>query len=79
VRHHPKGGRPADPEFSGEIAASQCGLPITACAPPGAGNVNHFVVSPRMSDGSVTTSDTGRKRFYVVITGDSTDYVAPAA
>ena len=32
-----------------------------------------------MSDGSVTTSDTGRKRFYVIITGDSTDYVAPAA
>jgi hypothetical protein len=69
----------ANPEFSGEIAISQCGLPGTACAPPGTGNVNHLVVSPRMSDGTVTSTDTGRKRFYVIITGDSTDYVKPAA
>jgi hypothetical protein len=67
----------ANPEFSGEIAVSQCGLVGTACAPPGTGNVNHFVVSPRMSDGTVTSNDTGRKRFYVIITGDSTDYKAP--
>ncbi len=73
------GSADANPEFSGEISVSQCGLPITACAPPGAGNVNHLVVSPRMSDGTVTSEDTGRKRFYVIITGDSTDYVAPAA
>ncbi len=67
----------ANPEFAGEIAVSQCGLPGTACAPPGTGNVNHLVVSPRMSDGTVTSTDTGRKRFYVVVTGDSTDYKAP--
>ena len=67
----------ANPEFSGEIAVSQCGLPGTACAPPGTGNVNHLVVSPRMSDGSVTSTDTGRKRFYVIVTGDSTDFKAP--
>ena len=71
------GAPDANPEFSGEIAVSQCGLPGTACAPPGTGNVNHLVVSPRMSDGTVTSTDTGRKRFYVVVTGDSTDYKAP--
>src|SRR5688572_6664598 len=68
----------SNPEFSGEIAVSQCGLPGTACAPPGTGNVNHVVVSPRQSDGTVTSNATGRKRFYVIITGDSTDFVAPA-
>ncbi len=71
------GAPDANPEFAGEIAVSQCGLPGTACAPPGTGNVNHLVVSPRMSDGTVTSTDTGRKRFYVVVTGDSTDYKAP--
>jgi hypothetical protein len=71
------GAPDANPEFSGEIAVSQCGLPGTACAPPGTGNVNHLVVSPRMSDGTLTSTDTGRKRFYVVVTGDSTDYKAP--
>ena len=71
------GAPDANPEFAGEIAVSQCGLPGTACAPPGTGNVNHLVVSPRMSDGTVTSTDTGRKRFYVVVTGDSSDYKAP--
>ena len=71
------GAPDANPEFSGEIGVSQCGLPGTACAPPGTGNVNHLVVSPRMSDGTVTSTDTGRKRFYVIVTGDSTDYRAP--
>jgi len=61
-------GADTNPEFSGEIAVSQCGLPGTACAPPGTGNVNHFVVSPRLSDGSPTT-ETSRKRFYVIVTG----------
>jgi len=66
----------SNPEFSGEIAVSQCGLPGTACAPPGTGNVNHFVVSPRNSDGTRTDAS-NRKRFYVIITGDSKDFVAP--
>ncbi len=69
-------GADANPEFSGEIAASQCMPGLVNCAPPGAANPNTFVVSPRMSDGSFTT-DTNRKRFYVIITGDSTDFVAP--
>lgn len=71
-------GPDANPEFSGEIAASQCIPGLVNCAPPGAGNLMHFVVSPRLSDGSVTTDD-NRKRFYVIISGDSTDYVAPVA
>lgn len=74
-------GADANPEFAGEISASLCnftgatGIP-TNCAPADAQNSTSFVVSPRNSDGSVTTADT-RKRFYVVITGDSSDYVAP--
>ena len=59
-------------EFSGEISVSQCGLPGTTCAPPGTNFPEYVVVSPRNSDGSVTT-DGVRKRFYVVITGDSSD------
>lgn len=80
-------GADANPEFSGEIAVSRCsftgnaGVPIpTNCAPPAAQNESSFVVSPRLSDGGVTTGDaaTGnRKAFYVIITGDSSDYVAP--
>ena len=54
---------------------SQCGLAGTACAPPGTGNVNHVVVSPRNSDGSFTV-DGQRKRFYIVVTGDSSDRVS---
>lgn len=74
-------GANANPEFSGEITASLCsftgatGIP-TNCAPTAAQNNTSFVVSPRNSDGSVTTADT-RKRFYVLVTGDSSDYVAP--
>ncbi|CAN5600423.1 hypothetical protein BH10ACT10_BH10ACT10_04120 [soil metagenome] len=64
------------PSSPGEIAVSQCGLPGTACAPAGTGNVNHLVVSPRLSNGDVT-NDSNRKRFYVIVTGDSKDYVAP--
>jgi len=69
-------GSDANAEFSGEIVVSQCapiGTTVTNCAPTGTDNVNHFVVSPRLSDGSVTTDGVDRKRFYVVITGDSTD------
>lgn len=66
-------GADANPEFSGEVSATLCGVAgVVACAPTGTNNVNHFVVSPRNSDGTVTTDDT-RKRFYVIITGDSTD------
>lgn len=65
-------GDNTNPEFSGEIAVSQCGTPITGCAPPGTAVNNVFAVSPRLSNGGVTT-DTNRKRFYVVIVGDSSD------
>ena len=65
-------GDNANPEFSGEISVSQCGTPITACAPPGAAVNNVFVASPRLSNGAVTT-DNNRKRFFVVIVGDSSD------
>ena len=65
-------GDNANPEFSGEIAVSQCGTSITGCAPPGTGVNTVFVVSPRLSNGGVTT-EPNRKRFYVVIVGDSSD------
>lgn len=72
-------GEDNNPEFSGEITATRCAIPgVVACAPTGTNTAEHLVVSPRLSDGQVTTS-TNRKRFYVVISGDSTDYVAPAA
>lgn len=59
----------ANPEFSGEISASRCGIAmVVACAPAGTNDANHFVVSPRNSDGTVTAPD-ARKRFYVVISG----------
>jgi hypothetical protein len=66
----------ANPEFSGEITSTVCGiLNVVACAPAGTDNRNHFVVSPRLSDGQVTTATpvNNRKRFYVTISGDSTD------
>ena len=69
----------ANPEFSGEITATMCAIPmVVSCAPTGTNTTSHFVVSPRLSDGRFTLAET-RKRFYVIITGDSTDYVAPAA
>ena len=76
-------GPDANPEFSGEITATMCGIAsVVGCAPTGANTVNTFVVSPRMSDGSLTQTGTGtaadpntHKRFYVIITGDSSDYV----
>lgn len=78
----------ANAEFSGEISVSRCGvtdMTPTNCAPAGSQNASSFVVSPRLSDGQVTTgagTDAApgtRKAFYVVISGDSTDYVAPPA
>lgn len=60
----------ANPEFSGEISATTCGLAgVVACAPAGTNNTRHFVVSPRNSDGTVTQPG-ARKRFYIVLTSD---------
>ena len=82
-------GADVNPEFSGEITTTICGVAgIVACAPTGANLRDHFVVSPRMSDGSLTVSGTDtpggagtgpntHKRFYVIVTGDSSDYVEP--
>ena len=81
-------GPDANPEFSGEITGTVCGVTgIVACAPVDSNQRDYFVVSPRMSDGSVTVSGADvsggegpntHKRFYVIITGDSSD-LAPAA
>jgi hypothetical protein len=65
-------GSDSNPEFSGEVAAAMCQPTVVNCAPAGTGNTSHLVVSPRNSDGSFTT-DGARKRFYVVVTGDSSD------
>ncbi|PKH42116.1 hypothetical protein CXG46_06450 [Nocardioides alpinus] len=65
-------GSDSNPEFSGEVSAAVCTPGVVNCAPAGTGNPNHLVVSPRNSDGSFTT-DGARKRFYVVVTGDSSD------
>lgn len=65
-------GSDTNPEFSGEVAVAMCQPTVVNCAPAGTANFNHLVVSPRNSDGSFTT-DGARKRFYVVVTGDSTD------
>ena len=65
-------GSDSNPEFSGEISVAVCTPGVVNCAPAGTGNPNHLVVSPRNSDGSFT-SDGARKRFYVVVTGDSSD------
>lgn len=63
----------ANPEFSGEITSTMCGIAgVVTCAPAGTDNRSHLVVSPRLSDGQVTMSTT-RKRFYVTISGDSAD------
>jgi hypothetical protein len=78
-------GADNNPEFSGEITATVCGITgVVGCAPTGANTRNTFVVSPRNSDGSVTVTGDGtaanpntHKRFYVVVSGDSSDYVAP--
>ena len=65
-------GADTNPEFAGEISAAMCQPGVVNCAPPGTGNTNHLVVSPRNSDGTVTADGT-RKRFYVVVTGDSSE------
>ena len=81
-------GSDTNAEFSGEIAVSRCnvGAPTTPpagptnCAPEGAQNATSFVVSPRLSNGSVTSGifpSGNRKAFYVIITGDSSDFVSP--
>ena len=65
------GGADNNPEFSGEISAIRCAIPnAVTCAPPGTNTNTHFVVSPRNSDGTVTTGpDRAGKHFYVAITG----------
>jgi len=69
----------SNPEFSGEITATRCAITgVVGCAPTTTNDASHFVVSPRLSDGQPTDA-TNRKRFYIVITGDSSDYVAPPA
>lgn len=65
----------AEPNFAGEISGSRCQIDgAVNCAPDSAKNTDSFVVTPRDSAGAVTTG-TNRIRFYVVITGDSSDYV----
>lgn len=62
-------GADSNPEFAGEISATRCAIPgVVTCAPPGTNTSSVFVVSPRNSDGTVT-SDGTRKRFYATITG----------
>ncbi|MGQ0632819.1 MAG: collagen-like triple helix repeat-containing protein [Sporichthyaceae bacterium] len=64
-------------EFGGEISVTQCAIPmVVMCAPTGTNNANHFVVSPRLSNGE-RTSEGLRKRFYVIINGNSSDFVTP--
>jgi hypothetical protein len=56
-----------NPEFSGEITATRCAITgVVACAPTGTNTSTHLVVSPRLSDGSVTSA-ANRKRFYVSV------------
>lgn len=63
--------------FAGEISASRCQITgIVACAPVVAQNTENLVVSPRNSDGTATAAG-ARKRFYVVVTGDSSDRTTP--
>lgn len=72
-------GPDSNPEFSGEITATMCGIAgVVGCAPTGANTMEHLVVSPRLSDGSLTSAE-NRKRFYVIVAGDSSDFVAPAS
>lgn len=79
VNNGTSAGADVNPEFSGEISTAKCLTPgFVACAPAGTASNNVLVVSPRNSDGSGTVPGQ-RKRFYVSVTGDSTDFVAPAA
>lgn len=67
----------SNPEFSGEITTTRCAITgVVTCAPTTTNDAKHFVVSPRLSDGQ-PTDNTNRKRFYIVITGNSSDFVAP--
>ncbi|HEX5713093.1 MAG TPA: hypothetical protein VFX85_07250, partial [Solirubrobacterales bacterium] len=60
----------ADANFAGEVSVARCQTAAVECAPPGAKNVNAFVVSPRNSDGTATagTPLNPRKRVYIEIT-----------
>ena len=61
------------PSLAGEIGVGGCGIPGLNCAPPGTEDNEVIVVSPRNSDGSVTTPTT-RKRFYVQVLGEAKKY-----
>ena len=59
--------------FAGEISTSRCAITdVVACAPAGTNDAEHFVVAPRNSAGDPPIA-ANRKRFYVVVSGDSTD------
>jgi hypothetical protein len=58
----------ADPTTSGEVSVARCGTPAFECAPVGARNASSLVITPRDSDGSLTTADAGRKKVYVTVT-----------
>lgn len=55
--------------FGGEISLGACGFDTINCAPENTENANTIVVSPRGSDGAVTTEG-ARKRFYVHVTNE---------
>ncbi len=58
----------AEPNFAGEVSVARCQVPgVVECAPPASKTVNALVVSPRNSDGTVTTA-AARKRVYVLVT-----------
>jgi hypothetical protein len=57
----------AEPNFAGEVSVARCQVPgVVECAPANSKTVNALVVSPRNSDGTVTTAG-ARKRVYVVV------------
>ena len=61
------GAAGADPNFWVEVLAARCQVAgIVECVPASAKNTKAFVVSPRNSDGTATTTTT-RKRFYASI------------
>ena len=56
-----------DNNFNGEVSVARCQTAMVECAPANSKNDKAFVVSPRNSDGSATSSTT-RKAVYVTVT-----------